>query len=174
MSRDLSDVVQAMQETFSAQLQVYAGQTSLILSAEKIAEGMKALKEKFEFNMLMDITAVDYFPQQAPRFHVVYQLHSMPRLARLTVRVPLDGNFPSMPSICSIFPNANWKEREVFDMFGIRFEGHPDLRRILMPAEWEGHPLRKDYPLGYEEVQYTFNFEEIEKSKPFSKGLRER
>ena len=85
---------------------------------------------------------------------------------RLEVRVPLDGNEPVLNSVTSIYPNANWFERELWDMFGIHIEGHPDLRRILMPYDWEGHPLRKDYPLGYEEVQFTFNYEEILNRKP--------
>jgi len=71
-----------------------------------------------------------------------------------------------MPTLEGIYPNANWKEREIWDMFGIRFEGHSDLRRIILPADWEGHPLRKDYPLGYEEPQFTFNFDEIRLHKP--------
>jgi NADH-quinone oxidoreductase subunit C len=66
----------------------------------------------------------------------------------------------------SIYPGANWYEREVFDLFGIKFDNHSDLRRIIMPADWQGHPLRKDYPLGYEEVQFTFNFDEISLRKP--------
>jgi len=76
---------------------------------------------------------------------------------------------PVAPTVEKIFPVANWHEREVFDMFGIRFEGHSDMRRILMPADWQGHPLRKDYPLGYEEVQFSFNYDEILQRKPKGK-----
>jgi NADH-quinone oxidoreductase subunit C len=79
------------------------------------------------------------------------------------------GINPSLPTVTGIFKNAIWREREIWDLFGIKFENHPDLRRILMPADWEGHPLRKDYPLGYEEPQFTFNFEEIDLRKPYAK-----
>ncbi|HEB66144.1 MAG TPA: NADH-quinone oxidoreductase subunit C, partial [Chloroflexi bacterium] len=77
------------------------------------------------------------------------------------LRVPLDGNDAVLPTLEGVYPNANWYERELWDMFGIHIEGHSDLRRILMPHDWVGHPLRKDYPLGYEEVQFSFNQEEI-------------
>ena len=84
----------------------------------------------------------------------------------LCLRVPLDGNVPHIPTIEGVYPGANWHEREVYDLFGIAFDGHSDLRRILMPHDWEGHPLRKDYPVGYEEVQFTFNAAEIATRKP--------
>jgi NADH-quinone oxidoreductase subunit C len=87
----------------------------------------------------------------------------------LGLRVPLPGENPSVLSLESVYPNANWHEREVYDMFGISFEGHTDLRRILMPHDWEGHPLRKDYPLGYEEVQFSFNFDEIDRRKRYAR-----
>ena len=115
------------------------------------------------------MTAVDYWPQETPRFHVIYQLTSVSKNLSLTFRVPLAGINPSLPTVSHVYRNANWRERELWDMFGIKFEGHPDLRRILMPADWEGHPLRKDYPLGYEEPQFTFNFDEIGLRKPYAK-----
>jgi NADH-quinone oxidoreductase subunit C len=113
---------------------------------------------------------VDYWPQTTPRFHVVYHLYSMPHNLILRLRVPLNGNAPHVDTMEKVFPNANWKEREIWDMFGIVFDGHSDLRRILMPADWQGHPLRKDYPLGYEEVQFSFNAEEIDRRKPYAKS----
>jgi NADH-quinone oxidoreductase subunit C len=100
---------------------------------------------------------------------MLYFFYSLAHNIRLGLRVPLNGNAPTLPSIEGIYPNANWHEREIWDMFGIRFEGHSDLRRILMPYDWEGHPLRKDYPLGYEEVQFTFNYDEIDQRKPYAK-----
>ncbi|MBI3158754.1 MAG: NADH-quinone oxidoreductase subunit C [Chloroflexi bacterium] len=142
------------------------GEVSFVLPAERIVAFAAALKKKHKFEMLASQTAVDYWPQLAPRYHVVYQFTSVSRKIRLEARVPLDGNDPEMPSLIPVYPNANWFERELWDMFGLRFTGHPDLRRILMPFDWEGHPLRKDYPLGYEEVQFTFNYEDIEVRKP--------
>jgi NADH-quinone oxidoreductase subunit C len=85
------------------------------------------------------------------------------------LRVPLQGTDAELPTIESVYLNANWFEREVYDMFGILFKGHSDLRRLLMPKDWEGHPLRKDYPLGYEEIQFSFNFDEIDRRKPYAK-----
>jgi NADH-quinone oxidoreductase subunit C len=120
--------------------------------------------------MLVDETAVDYWPQAAPRFHVIYQLYSLPSNLLLRLRAALDGNDPHLRTLESVYPNANWYEREVWDLFGIRYDGHSDPRRIIMPFDWEGHPLRKDYPLGYEEPQFTFNFDEIDLRKP--KGQR--
>lgn len=107
------------------------------------------LQKNLRYNFLSTITAVDW-PERTPRFDVVYHLLSLPNqcVLRLKVRVGKKGEeHPSVPSVCSIWPGANWYEREVFDLFGIDFAGHPDLRRILMPPDWTTHPLRKDYPL---------------------------
>ncbi len=101
------------------------------------------------FNYLSDITCVDWHPSE-PRFEVIYHLLSIPHKERVRLKVRLSGENPALDSITSVWPGANYFEREVFDLFGIRFNGHPYLRHILMPETWEGHPLRKDYPVeGY-------------------------
>jgi NADH-quinone oxidoreductase subunit C len=166
MDDALQAVVIAIQKRFAADVQVDRGETTLLIAADKNVEIAQVLRDEFQFNMLIDETAVDYWPQETPRFHAVYQLFSMPHNLRLRLRAPLDGHSPHLRTIESVYPNANWYEREVFDMFGIHFDGHSDPRRILMPYDWEGHPLRKDYPLGYEEPQFTFNFDEIDLRKP--------
>ena len=104
---------------------------------------------ELQFNYLTDVTAVDWFPAE-PRFEVVYHLLSIPRKDRVRLKVRLAADDPNLESVVPVFPSANYFEREVFDLFGIRFSGHPYLRRIMMPEDWEGHPLRKDYPVeGY-------------------------
>lgn len=101
------------------------------------------------FNFLSDVTCVDWYPTQ-PRFEVIYHLFSISRKERIRLKVRLNGEAPAVESVTSVWPAANYFEREVFDLFGVRFTGHPYLRRLLMPEEWEGHPLRKDYPVeGY-------------------------
>ncbi len=101
------------------------------------------------FNFLSDITCVDWYPRE-PRFEVIYHLLSIPKKERVRLKVRLNSASPAGESLTSLWPGANYFEREVFDLFGIRFTGHPYLRRILMPEDWEGHPLRKDYPVeGY-------------------------
>ena len=101
------------------------------------------------FNFLSDVTCVDWYPAE-PRFEVVYHLLSIPKKERVRLKVCLNSASPAVESLTSVWPGANYFEREVFDLFGVRFNGHPYLRRILMPEDWEGHPLRKDYPVeGY-------------------------
>lgn len=97
------------------------------------------------FEMLSDVTAVDYLGEET-RFEMVYHLYSVARNHRLRVTARVPEEDPVVPSVVGLYPSANWMEREVFDLYGIRFEGHPDLRRILLYDEFEGHPLRKDYP----------------------------
>lgn len=101
------------------------------------------------FNFLSDVTCVDWYPAE-PRFEVVYHLLSIPKKERVRLKVRLNSSSPTIDSLCAIWPGANYFEREVFDLFGVRFAGHPYLRRIMMPEDWEGYPLRKDYPVeGY-------------------------
>jgi NADH-quinone oxidoreductase subunit C len=170
----LQSTVNKLKERFGTQTSEFRGQITLTIRPEQIdgaCSVFMALRDEFGFDMLADLTAVDYWPEMEAaccRFHLVYQLSSIKHDLRLTVRVPVPGAAPGVPSIEGIFPNANWYEREVWDMFGIRFVGNSDLRRILMPSDWEGHPLRKDYPLGYEEVQFTFNADEVDGTKIYA------
>jgi len=109
------------------------------------------LKEdpQLDFNFLADLTAVDYLDKRTPRFEVVYHLYSLSKNHRLRVKIPVAGEDPVVDSLTPLWKGANWLEREVWDMFGIRFRGHPDLRRILLYEQFEGYPLRKDYPVNY-------------------------
>ena len=168
MEDTLQKIVEVFTARFGAQASEFRGETNLVLAAEHILPACQALRDEFGFDLLTEETAVDYWPAQAPRFHVVYRLRSLKHNTIIGLRVPLDGNAPTLPSLTPVYANANWFERELWDMFGIRLEGHPDLRRIVMPYDWEGHPQRKDYPLGYEEVQFTFNFDEIDVRKPYA------
>jgi NADH-quinone oxidoreductase subunit C len=105
---------------------------------------------------LMSVHGVDYLPEE-PRLGVHYELLSMERVDRLNVRTRVSTDEPRVPSVVDLHPTANFQEREVFDMFGVVFEGHPDMRRILMPEDYEGYPQRRDFPMGGEPVIYTFN-----------------
>lgn len=173
MNEQLQPVITALADRFGAQSNEFRGEITLILTPENIADACQALRDEFDFNLLEDETAVDYWPEQEPRFHVVYQIYSMRHHQRVCLRVPVPASKPSLPTIETLYPNANWHEREIWDMFGIRFTGHSDLRRILMPYDWEGHPLRKDFPLGYEEVQFSFNAEQIDQVKSYAKREQE-
>ena len=164
MSTPLEEAVNAIQDRFGAEVCHFCGDLSLILPAAHIVAAARLLRDEFGFDMLGDETASDYWPDE-PRFHVVYNFNSLKHRARLSLRVPVSGDNPTLPTLEAIYPNAYWYERELWDMFGIRFENHSDLRRVLMPYDWEGHPLRKDYPIGYEEPQFTFNFDEIARHK---------
>jgi len=148
----------------------FRGDTTVTLEPKAVVMACKLLHDDSDlnFDFLALLTAVDYWPAE-PRFAVVYRLYSVTNNLFFGLRVPVSGKEPVVPTIESVFKNANWHEREVYDMFGVQFEGHSDMRRILMPEDWEGHPLRKDYPLGYEEVQFTFNFDEIDRRKPYAK-----
>jgi len=122
------------------------GELTVEIAPERLVETCLYLKNEGRFERLSTVTAVDRYPSE-PRFEVVYHLHSIARNQRLRLKCRLPGENPVIDSATVVWRSANWYEREVFDMFGIHFLNHPDLRRILMPEDWEGHPLRKDYPI---------------------------
>jgi NADH-quinone oxidoreductase subunit C len=169
MEKKLEPILKALQADFGASVEAFRGEPQVTITPDHIVEALTRLRDKYHFEQLVTLSAVDYWPQQEPRFHLVYQLRSYAEHMTLMIRVPVPGINPQVPTVSRVYANANWRERELWDMFGIKAEGHPDLRRILMPADWEGHPLRKDYPLGYEEPQFTFNYEEIDLRKPYAR-----
>ena len=157
MDKKLEKITQVLQKDFGATLEEFRDEVHVFVKVEQIVDALTLLRDKYEFELLSAMTAVDYFPQTSPRFHVIYQLSSLAKNLTLQIRVPVPsgGNqTPKVPTATRVYEVANWREREVFDMFGIEFEGHP---------------LRKDYPLGYEEPQFTFNFDEIDLRKPYAK-----
>jgi NADH-quinone oxidoreductase subunit C len=166
MNEKLQNAIQALSEKFGCDEKVHRGEHTLFVEAGDLYAASKMLRDDYDFNLLASLTATDYWPEEEPRIHISYQFYSIEHNIHLRLRVPLVGDDLNLPTVESLYPNANWHEREVYDMFGVNFEGHSDLRRILMPYEWEGHPLRKDYPLGYEEPQFTFNFDAIDLRKP--------
>ncbi len=169
MDKKLEPIVQALQEKYATSIEEFREEVHLFVKAEQIVDALTLLRDKYDFELLSALTATDYWPQQSPRFHVIYQLSSIARNVTLQLRVPVNGDQPKIPTATRVYDVANWRERELLDMFGIEFEGHPDPRRILMPEGTEGHPLRKDFPLGYEEPQFTFNIDEIDLRKPYAK-----
>ena len=138
---------------------------TVYVPANRLVETCRALRDTptLGFNVLAEVTAADYLPQ-VPRFEVVYHLLSVPRRARLRLKVRV-GDGDSIPTVQSVWPAAGWPEREVWDMFGIVFEGHPDLRRLLMPEDWEGHPQRKDYPVQIQKAAQTYEPLEISETE---------
>ena len=123
-------------------------QTTIYASRDHVPALARALRHEpaLAFDFLSELTAVDFWPKE-PRYELVYVLVSLGNKLRLRLKVRLPADDPHVTTVCDVWPAANWLEREVWDLFGITFSGHPDLRRILMPDDWQGHPQRKDYPL---------------------------
>ena len=142
----VADVVQAF------------GEITVVVPREQIVAVCRHLKTTpgLEFNLLADLCGADRGPEEEPRFEVNYHLFSTTKFHRLRLKVLLHEDDPRVETVTTVWRTANWHERETFDMFGIRFDGHPDLRRILLPDDWQGHALRKDFPLrGYEPYSLT-------------------
>jgi NADH-quinone oxidoreductase subunit C len=169
MDHKLEPIVIALQKQFDSSIEEFRDEVHVFIKPEQIVDTLTFLRDKCEFELLSALTAVDYFPQQSPRFHIIYQLSSVAKNITVQIRVPVHGDQPRVPTATRVYEVANWREREILDMFGVEFEGHPDPRRILNPDDMDGHPLRKDFPLGYEEPQFTFNFDEIDVRKPYAK-----
>ncbi len=144
------------------------GEATAVVDAKSLGKIMTWLRDEAGFVLLSDLTAYDS-EDSKPRFFVVYQLTNIDEQERLRIKVGLPNKKPTVESVTPIWLGANYLEREVYDLFGIQFKNHPNLKRILMPDEWEGHPLRKDYPDVYEEVQFTHNAAEIAARKPFAR-----
>jgi len=166
------DPVASLREAFPDAIEEvveFRGETTVYVTPAALPEIGRFLRDTdgLLFDFLVSVVGIDYLPEQ-PRFAVAYHLYSLLYGHQLRLKVRLNED-EAVPSVTPLWPTANWQEREVYDMFGIPFTGHPDLRRILMPADWDGYPQRKDYPLGYETVQFSFNFDEIEKNKPYAR-----
>ena len=147
----------------------FHGDVSVTIRKDRLSGVVRLLKEEPDlgFDYLSDLAGVDYLGKE-PRFEVVCHLTSTKDGTVIRLKIPVTSADPTIHSITPEYPSANWYEREIYDMFGITFPGHPDMRRILMPEGWRGHPLRKDYPLGGEAVAFTSNKDSIEEqSLPF-------
>lgn len=169
-SKDPVEAIRAQFPKACLEVVTFRGETTVYIDPPRIADVCLYLRDAdgLRFNFLIDVTGIDYYPDE-PRFAVAYHLYSMLYNRKLRLKVRLPGDNPHVPTVTGVWPTANWQEREAYDMFGIIFDGHPDLRRILTAADWEGHPQRKDYPLGYETVQFSFNFDEVNRYKPYAK-----
>ncbi len=145
-------VLQRLREQFGPALlevKIWRNETTILLAPSDLPRVCRFLRDDpgLAFDLLLDVTGVDRLrlPESSPRFEVVYHVYSLQHRRRLRLKVRVEDG-QALPTVTGIWPTANWHEREVYDLFGVPFDGHPDLRRILMPEDWEGHPLRKDYP----------------------------
>lgn len=158
----------------------FQGETTLFVQPAHLQAIARYLRDTngLLYNFLSDASAVDYYDAQRgygdygdrpERFGISYHVYSLLYNRRLRVKVFVNEEAMSSPTLSGVYPAANWLEREIYDMMGIHFEGHPDMRRVLMPQDWQGHPHQRDYPLGYETPMFSFNVEEIARHKPSAK-----
>src|SRR5215216_4098184 len=170
---DNATVLASLQTAFADAIiasKEFRGDLSVTVGPESIVDVARFLRdnEDLHYNFLANLCGVDYLGRD-PRFEVVYHLLSHKNRHLICLKVGLPERAPSVPTLTGLWATANWQERETFDLFGIIFTGHPGLQRILMPDDWEGYPLRKDVPLGGEEVAFTFNEDQVYAHKPFAK-----
>lgn len=145
----------------------FRGELTLVVEPQQVLPLCQFLRDEpvLQFDLLEDIVADDMFPDY-PRFAVSYHLYSIPHNHYVRVRALVEDPDEGPETVASVWPVATWLETEVYDLMGIRFQGNDQLRRLFLPEDWQGHPLRKDYPLGYEEVQFSFNWKAIGARKP--------
>jgi NADH-quinone oxidoreductase subunit C len=136
----------------------HRGRATLVIDPEKVKPVLEYLRSK-GYGFLASLHGVDYYPEE-PRLGVLYELLDMSRVDRISVKARVPTDAARIDSVCELWPGAEFPEREVYDMFGVQFSGHPDLRRILMPEDYEGHPQRRDFPVGGEPILFTFNEEQ--------------
>jgi NADH-quinone oxidoreductase subunit C len=170
---DNATVTTRLREAFPhalAEISEPHGDITIVLQREHLPDVARFLRDELDLRyiLLENLCGVDYLGRE-PRFEVVYHLFSFDHYHRVCLKVRVPEADPTVPTLTTLWPTANWQEREAYDMFGIQFSGHPCLERILMPEDWEGYPQRKDVPLGYEEVAFTFNEEKIYAHKPFAR-----
>jgi NADH-quinone oxidoreductase subunit C len=148
----------------------YRGDLALRLRPEALRDVAAFLRDEsdLQYVYLVSITGVDYLGRE-PRFEVVYHLRSFVNAHLVVLKVGADEEHPHVPSLVPLWPTATFQEREAYDMFGIIFDDHPDLQRILLPEDWDGHAQRKEHPLVYEEVAFTFNHDAVDAQKPYAK-----
>jgi NADH-quinone oxidoreductase subunit C len=170
MSLDIESLIEALNSENPAPVKeriTFRGETTLVIDKDRISDVCRRLKDLFGFTFLADLTAVDYLEVKTPRYEVVYHVHrfgpDIDENMRIRLKAELDGDDPRIDSVTHIWRGADWLEREVYDMFGIVFSGHPDLRRILMPEDYEPYPLRKDFDVRDREAS----------KRSFERALRE-
>ena len=161
----LTEIAERLREHLDADavedIKVHNGELTVTVRREALSDAMRYLRDQERFEMLVDATAVDYAPLRGePRFEVIYHLLSLSQRVRLRVKVQVRSDDAWVPTVCPIYPNASPYEREIWDMFGVRIEGHPNLKRILTYDEFPGHPLRKDFPLFWQPGMPLRNAEE--------------
>jgi len=134
----------------------FRGETTIVVPHGLLRAAAQECRDALQFDLLSDATCVDRFPVE-PRFELNYHLTSIPKRAKIRLRTRVPGDQPQVDSLVPVWLGAGWLEREIFDLMGVQFNGHPDLRRILMPEDWKGHPLRRDYPVeGFRDIPATY------------------
>lgn len=172
MPLDHATVQTRVQERFGRAVldtEIYRGDLAIRIEPKLLAELATFLRDSsdLQYIFLDSVSGVDYLDRD-PRFEVVYHFVSFVHRHRLAIKVGVNED-EHVPSLAGLWPTAVFQEREVYDMFGVVFDGHPSLHRILMPEDWDGHPQRKDHPLVYEEVAFTFNHDDVDALKPYAR-----